>query len=95
MAERLPPGIDWRFSPFDALSPFELARIYRARQQVFAIEQQCAYLDADGFDELSHHLAAWSPELLGATARIARLELANPASALETAYRNRRDTRSI
>lgn len=62
MVERLPIEIDWRFSRFDELSPFELARIYRARQQVFAIEQQCIYLDADAFDEQSHHLAAWSPE---------------------------------
>ena len=31
-----------------------------ARQKVFAIEQQCAYLDVDGFDEQAFHLAAWS-----------------------------------
>lgn len=62
MTERLPSDIDWRFSRFDDLSPVDLARIYRARQQVFAIEQQCIYLDADAFDELAHHLAAWSAE---------------------------------
>ena len=39
----------------------ELARIYRARQEVFAIEQNCVYLDADEADEQSYHLAAWSP----------------------------------
>ena len=59
---RLPTEIDWRFLRFGELSPVELARIYRARQQVFAIEQQCLYLDADEHDESSHHLAAWSPE---------------------------------
>ena len=53
--------IAWRLSSFAQLSTAELALIYRARQQVFAVEQQCAYLDADGYDELSHHLAAWSP----------------------------------
>ena len=52
----------WRWCRFDALSVFELQAIYMARQQVFAIEQACAYLDADGFDEASWHLAAWSPE---------------------------------
>ena len=51
----------WRWCRFDELSVFELDAIYRARQQVFAIEQACAYLDADGFDEASWHLAAWSP----------------------------------
>ncbi len=61
MSERLQTEISWRFSRFDDLSPVELARIYRARQEVFVIEQQCIYLDADTFDEQSHHLAAWSP----------------------------------
>lgn len=62
VVEGLPTDIAWRFCRFDELSPYELARIYRARQQVFAVEQQCAYLDADACDELSHHLAAWSPK---------------------------------
>ena len=61
MTPTLQTDIGWRFCHFDELSALELARIYRARQQVFAIEQSCAYLDADGYDELSHHLAAWSP----------------------------------
>lgn len=49
----------WRWCAFDALSVRELQNIYMARQQVFSIEQQCIYLDADGCDEQSHHLAAW------------------------------------
>lgn len=53
--------IDWRVCRFGELSLVELARIYRARQQVFSIEQQCVYLDADEADEWSHHIAAWSP----------------------------------
>ena len=39
----------------------ELQHIYAARQQVFAVEQQCIYLDVDGCDEPAWHLAAWSP----------------------------------
>lgn len=54
--------LDWRVSRFSELSPVELARIYRARQQVFTIEQQCIYLDADEFDETAWHIAAWSPQ---------------------------------
>ena len=38
----------------------ELQNIYMARQQVFCIEQNCAYLDADGYDEAAWHVAAWS-----------------------------------
>lgn len=49
----------WRCSPFDALSLRELHDILRARQQVFAIEQNCVYLDVDGVDEDCLHLAAW------------------------------------
>jgi ElaA protein len=51
----------WRCVPFDSLTPRELERIYAARQTVFALEQGCAYLDADGCDEFAHHLAAWTP----------------------------------
>jgi ElaA protein len=51
----------WRCVPFDSLSPRELQGIYIVRQRVFAIEQACAFLDADGFDELAHHLTAWLP----------------------------------
>jgi len=52
--------IRWRCCAFDALSVAELDAIYRARQLVFIIEQACAYLDADGVDPKSWHLAAWS-----------------------------------
>lgn len=55
-------SLHWRATRLHELSPLELARIYRARQLVFSIEQNCIYLDADEFDEQSHHLAAWSPE---------------------------------
>jgi len=54
-------GAAWRVVPFDALSARELQYIYMARQAVFAVEQQCAFMDADGLDERAHHLAAWSP----------------------------------
>jgi ElaA protein len=57
-----PADLTWRWCRFDELSVFELDAIYRARQQVFSVEQQCAYLDADGFDKVSFHLAAWSGE---------------------------------
>ena len=54
--------LDWRWRRFDELSVHELQYIYMARQQVFSVEQNCAYLDVDGYDEHSHHLAAWSPQ---------------------------------
>ncbi len=51
----------WRFMPFESLTVRELQYIYMARQEVFSVEQQCAFLDADGLDERAYHLAAWSP----------------------------------
>jgi ElaA protein len=60
-SETMRHEIDWRVGRFSELSPVELARIYRARQQVFVVEQQCIYLDADELDEVAWHIAAWSP----------------------------------
>jgi ElaA protein len=53
-------ALDWHFCAFADLTVLELEQIYTARQQVFSIEQNCVYLDADGRDSLSHHLTAWS-----------------------------------
>jgi ElaA protein len=50
----------WRCCPFDELTLRELQYIYMARQQVFCIEQDCAYLDVDGRDEAAWHIAAWT-----------------------------------
>lgn len=55
-----PSSLCWRWCRFDELTPVELQNIYMARQLVFVLEQECAFLDADGYDEGSFHLAAWS-----------------------------------
>ncbi len=55
-----PQALAWRFAPFESLGVRELQYIYMARQAVFLVEQQCAFMDADGLDERAHHLAAWS-----------------------------------
>ncbi len=41
---------------FDELTVHELYEIMALRQEVFVIEQNCAYQDADGKDQPSHHL---------------------------------------
>lgn len=56
------PALRWRWCRFHELSLLELQNIYAARQQVFAIEQQCIYMDVDGYDEAAYHLSAWSGE---------------------------------
>ena len=42
------------------LSPISLLRIMSARQEVFVVEQQSIYQDADHLDELAWHLVVWS-----------------------------------
>jgi ElaA protein len=42
--------------PFSRLSPHELYEIMALRQEVFVVEQNCPYLDADGKDPDSWHL---------------------------------------
>jgi ElaA protein len=54
-------ALTWRCVPFDSLAPRELQAIHRARQRVFMVEQSCAFLDADDFDEVAHHLVACAP----------------------------------
>lgn len=41
---------------FSALSNSELYSIMKIRQEVFIVEQNCPYLDADDKDQVSHHL---------------------------------------
>jgi ElaA protein len=60
VASLSPADVRWESARLAELSPLALARIYRARQMVFSIEQNCVYLDADAADEQSLHLAAWS-----------------------------------
>jgi ElaA protein len=54
---------------FPALSVEQLYEILRARAQVFVVEQNCAYADADGLDPQCRHLSMrnLSGELLGYT----------------------------
>ena len=56
-----PPDVDWQWCRFDGLDVRKLQAIHRARQQVFIVEQACAFLDADVYDEVAFHLCAWPP----------------------------------
>ena len=56
------PELTWRGGGLAELGALELHRIASARQQVFVVEQQCAYQDADELDEAAFHLAAWVPQ---------------------------------
>jgi ElaA protein len=51
--------IDWRWSAFAELNLRELYEILKLRQEVFIVEQQCPYPDADGRDIDCYHLMGW------------------------------------
>jgi ElaA protein len=48
--------INFTCCTFEELSLDELYEILRLRQEVFIVEQECAYLDADGKDKLALHV---------------------------------------
>ena len=48
--------IIWKMKYYNELSTDLLYQILKVRQEVFVVEQQCNYLDADEFDQFSYHL---------------------------------------
>jgi len=65
----LPAATDvfWQWSRFSELSPADLYAVVRLREEVFIVEQQCAYPDADGRDPQAWHLLGWSDRENGKT----------------------------
>jgi ElaA protein len=49
----------WQWSRLDGLAPSDLYAAMAARQLVFAVEQHCAFQDADGLDLSAWHLLGW------------------------------------
>lgn len=58
------------YKPFDELNPKQLEDLFRLRQRVFIIEQDCFYEDIDGADELANHLLFYEGEKLAAYLRL-------------------------
>ena len=52
--------MQWHDKAFSELTVLELYAITALRERVFVVEQNCAYLDADGVDPASRHL--WTDE---------------------------------
>jgi ElaA protein len=63
-------SMQWHCLPFEQLSATQLYNIMALRQEVFVVEQTCAYLDADGKDPKCYHV--WAEEN-GQTLAYARL----------------------
>lgn len=54
--------LNWQWKSFEELSKAELYAILKLRQEVFIVEQECWYLDADDSDQYSHHLLGTDSE---------------------------------
>jgi len=50
----------WQWSRLPGLSSLDLYAALAARQAVFAVEQHCAFQDADGLDLHAWHLLGWA-----------------------------------
>ncbi len=62
--------IRWVEKPFDALTPAELYAVIRLRNEVFVVEQNCIFQDADNRDQESIHILGWAGNELAAYTRI-------------------------
>ncbi len=62
--------INWSFKKFEDLTPNELYSVLQLRNEVFVVEQNCVFQDADNKDQGSHHLMGWDNEMLAAYSRI-------------------------
>ncbi len=70
--------MNWTLKKFEDLTPFELYAIMQLRSEVFVVEQNCAYLDADNKDLLSYHFMGWEENTLIAYTRLLPPGLAYP-----------------
>jgi ElaA protein len=66
--------LSWQCLPFFELPNESLYAILKARQEVFIVEQNCPFLDADDVDQHCWHLMGWdvrhSPAVLVAYSRL-------------------------
>lgn len=63
-------NVKWVLKKFDELNVHELYSILRLRIEVFIIEQNCIFQDADNKDQHAYHLMGWADGVLCAYARI-------------------------
>ena len=63
-------AIDWQWRKFEELTAAEIYAVYKLRQDVFIVEQNCVYPDIDGKDPKALHLLGWKGKQLVATLRL-------------------------
>ena len=66
--------IQWLLKKFEELTPHQLYSILQLRNEVFVVEQNCVFQDADDKDQNSHHLMGFSNDKLVAYTRLVPAE---------------------
>lgn len=62
--------ISWQCKYFTDLTNFELYKILQLRNEVFVVEQNCAYQDCDDKDLKTYHYMGWQNDNLVAYTRL-------------------------
>lgn len=62
--------VTWICKKFDELTPHQLYVILQLRNEVFVVEQNCVFQDADNVDQFSYHFMGWLDEKLVAYTRL-------------------------
>lgn len=62
--------IIWKCKSFRDLTVYELYAIMRLRIEVFVVEQNCPFRDADNKDQHCYHLCGWDGDALVAYVRL-------------------------
>lgn len=62
--------IQWLLKKFEELTPYQLYAILQLRNEVFVVEQNCVFQDADDKDQSSHHLMCFYDNKLVAYTRL-------------------------
>ncbi|HEY4876605.1 MAG TPA: GNAT family N-acetyltransferase [Puia sp.] len=72
----------WLCKKFDALTPHELYAILQLRNEIFVVEQNCVFQDADNKDQHCYHLMGWQQNILSAYSRILPPEISYSESSI-------------
>lgn len=85
--------LNWKYTSFKDLTVDELYAILQLRNEVFVVEQNCVYQDADNKDSQCFHLCGWDDAQLVAYCRILPPGLSYPEASIgrvvsSPAYRN-------
>lgn len=62
--------IQWLLKKFEALTPYQVYAILQLRNEVFVVEQNCVFQDADDKDQHCYHLMGFDDNKLVAYTRI-------------------------